>query len=409
MLFKKMYNDFSNPLSKPHAPYLLHFVYSAEQSLDIGINNHMIENKSQYNSNANDDERHDVLFYRKREGVYGCNIWKVPELKVPNLNEFKKSKAKKKTIVFEGLAFDDPQVYWKSIRKESLFRDDCYELWNHKWIGLDVEDLWNSYFERIASNIQGFDSYKEHIRNLKEELECDNIVVPLQYSETYHNSGLLNDDDIMFVNNNLPINIDLFKPYSNFEDRDIDCFISGADFAGVYPFRYIARKVMENNTRFWKTFDNSNIYREYLQKRHAWTKKFDNDVQLGVRTEYSDFFLNQLFGDLDSNQYNDYLMLLKRSKIVIGCSSVFGYPLKKYIEAMGMGCVVVGELPKFANKYGIIDGIHMVVCKHDEIEHTINSLLNDKDRMSFISKNARDLIDKRYSSFASAKELLTSL
>jgi hypothetical protein len=32
MLFKKMYNDFSNPLSKPHAPYLLHFVYSAEQS-----------------------------------------------------------------------------------------------------------------------------------------------------------------------------------------------------------------------------------------------------------------------------------------------------------------------------------------------------------------------------------------
>jgi hypothetical protein len=409
MLLKKMYNDFSNPLSKPHAPYLLHFVYSAEQALDIGIGDHMLKHKNQYCQNASDDERHDVLLYRKREGVYGCNIWKVPELMSPNLNDFKKSKAKKKTIIFEGMAFDDPQVYWKSIKKDSLFRDDCYDLWNHKWIELDVEHLWSSYFEKIAKNIQDFAFYKENIRNLKNSFECDNIVVPLQYSETYRDSDLLNDDDITFVNNDLPINIDLFKPYSNFDDRDIDCFISGADFSGVYPFRYIARRVMQNNSRFWKTFDNSNTYRDYLQKRHRWTKKFDDEVQLGVRNGYSDFFLNQAFGDLDSNQYNDYLELLKRSKIVIGCTSVFGYPLKKYIEAMGMGCVVVGELPKFASKYGMVAGTHMVACNHDELEHTINSLLNDKDRMKEISENARKLVMEQFSSFASAKKMIEIL
>jgi hypothetical protein len=409
MLFKKMYNDFSQPLTKPHAPYLLHFVYSAEQALDIGINDHMNKNKNQYNADACDDERHDVLLYRKREGVYGCNIWKVPELKIPDVVAFQRSKAKKKTIVFEGMAFDDPQVYWKSMKNESLFRPDCHELWNHDLIKLDVEKLWSDYFDNISKHVSDFNFYTQKIKKLKDDLACDNILVPLQYSETYRDSGLLIDEEITFVNNNLPLNINLFEPLLDFDERDIDCFIAGADFPGVYPFRYIARKTMEKNTRFWRTFDNSNVYREYLHKRHMWVKKYDDDVQMGVRNGLSDFFLNQSFGDLDSNQYLEYLALLKRSKIVIGCSSVFGYPLKKYLEAMAMGCVVVGELPKFSQKYGFLDGINMISCHHNDLADTINNLLKDKERMRFISKNARSLVDERYSSFASAKELITSL
>jgi glycosyltransferase involved in cell wall biosynthesis len=88
--------------------------------------------------------------------------------------------------------------------------------------------------------------------------------------------------------------------------------------------------------------------------------------------------------------------MMRDSKIGIMCSSIFGYPLKKYFEYMANGCVVVGQMPKNKDELGFKHLHNVCECSIDEIPDVIDFLIKNESIRLKIAKNARDLILNMY-------------
>ena len=124
------------------------------------------------------------------------------------------------------------------------------------------------------------------------------------------------------------------------------------------------------------------------------TRKMNEMVLTENKTEWQD--INRKLERIDLVRYDCYLEQISKCKIAICCSSIFGLPLKKFLESLAMGAVVVGDLPKFPEDCGIIDGVNAVQCNVNELENTITSLLLDEDKMSKLVNNGFKLIKSRY-------------
>jgi hypothetical protein len=155
--------------------------------------------------------------------------------------------------------------------------------------------------------------------------------------------------------------------------------------------------------------DNTDSYHEYNRQRQSMIKEYESDIAQGKRKDKSDVSLNKAFGLVDDNQYQEYMSMLQSSKIFICCSSIFGYPLKKFWEGMAMGCVVVGQMPKYADAYGIVNGVHMIDCPIDDLEQVISHLLRHPDKMDAISRQAILLTQTNCSPTSLAQSILAKM
>ena len=397
MLKKFFYNNLKNSLLKPHAPYYKHSIYRKEQMLFQSLFEH-----PEYNfigdSDVLEEDRHDVLIYSMREGVYGDFRWMVPELQIPNVDAFVQSKASKKTAIVMNLAYDDPQVYISSFSEKALFCENHRDLWQHPLVQADETAMYTNYFNPLSKRVGSFDIQKEKMLAIKERLKCDKVFIPISCLESFRENGLKDDDSLIFLENRHVIDDRLAKKTTKpLEERSFDIFFCGAISQGIYPARFAFAKIL-NTIKDLKICNFNDRYLQHLHgTRKQWRDKYEQEVRDGVRKDISDFFLNRAFELLDDNNYSSYIENIENSKISICCASVFGYPLRKFFEAMAMGTVVVGQIPKYAERYGIIDGVHMVSCSIDNMEETARKLLKDDKKMKEIAENAKELVKNQYS------------
>lgn len=396
MLKKFFYNNLENADLRPHAPYYSPAVYRPEKELFQAFFKH-----PDYNfigdCDVPESERHDILIYSSREGVYGDFRWLVPELQRPDVDAFTKSKAAKKTVLLLNAAWDDPQVYVDKFSEKALFCENHRDLWAHPLVQTNEEELYRNYFYHLAERVGPFEKQKESFRKLKEQLNCDLLVIPLLYIENFRDDGLKDEEGIMFVDNTHSLLDTLIEgDVKSIQSRKYDCFFAGAVSPGIYPYRFAFEKKIQGMSDL-KIHDNNYEYTKYRETRFGkWVRNYERDVKEGVRKDVSDFFLNRAFEQFDEAHYSEYMKTLEDSKISLCCASIFGYPLRKFIEGMAMGSVVVGQMPKHPDKYGIIDNVHMVSCTIDGMEDTIRQLLKEPERMQEISKNAKKLVKERY-------------
>ena len=405
---KTFYNKIKEGVSKPHAPYIPPFIYKVEDDLDQELLR-LADYEHIDDTELAEDYRHDVLIYRSREGVFGDFRWDVPELQKPDIIRFKESKAKNKTLIYMNLAFDDPQAYYVSFKKAVILCDNFEQLLHHPLVDSSVESLYNDYINGLVNRVGSFDLQIKALQSLKNEFGCTQMIVPLMYLETFRMNGLKDFDNIFFVNNNLPIsNAYLQELKPKIDIRANDCCISGSNYPNVYPYRYAARKILASMNDI-VVADNTDSYLKYNYQRQSMIRDYEADVANGTRKDRSDVALNKAFKSIDDAQYHEYMSMLKSSKIFICCSSIFGYPLKKFWEGMAMGCVVVGQMPKYAEEYGIVNGVHMIDCSLDDLEHAIYDLLRSPDRMSRISQQAMELIRTKGSAGHLAQSILMKM
>ena len=63
---------------------------------------------------------------------------------------------------------------------------------------------------------------------------------------------------------------------------------------------------------------------------------------------------------------------------------------------MSNGCVCVGQLPKYADQYGLRHMVNFYECEADDVENAIEFLLNNDDIRLMLATNARNLMLERY-------------
>ncbi len=150
------------------------------------------------------------------------------------------------------------------------------------------------------------------------------------------------------------------------KEKTIDVFMKGAS-SRWYPFR----------RKFYNTIQKrDNVFISHLsgasfKKYHKTTEQWDT-------------------------QLAEYANELKASKIILTDSSIFKYPVKKYIEAMACGCLVLADIPDYAEELGYIDGETMVEVNLDNFEEKVDYYLRNEKERKRITDNAYTLYLENY-------------
>jgi hypothetical protein len=171
-------------------------------------------------------------------------------------------------------------------------------------------------------------------------------------------------------------------------NRSNDCLITGQMIPHIYPFRVISLSLLNKC---------DDIKKKGLSKEY-----------LGLQNEIKENLSKVHKGDLPIDKFqlasegqmkkhkDDFIEAIRNSKTAIGCSSVFGYPLKKYFECMANGCVVVGQMPTNKEELGFKHMVNVYECSVDEVPDAIRFLCKNDDIRTQLAKNARELILNKY-------------
>jgi hypothetical protein len=194
-------------------------------------------------------------------------------------------------------------------------------------------------------------------------------------------------DDFGYGGYHVPINsiideADLVKSRSN------DCLITGQMIPHIYPFRYLLGQILDRCNDI-KTINLSDAYRHVQEQ----ISDHLNRTQAGALSlKYFNSFSEQVMLDHKKR----FLNTIRDSKTAVGCSSVFGYPLKKYFEFMANGCVVVGQMPINKDDLGFKHLENVYECQLEEVPDAIRMLCKNDDLRIRLAKNARNLIMNNY-------------
>jgi hypothetical protein len=306
----------------------------------------------------------------------------------PNFDSFCKYKKRFKIIVSEIFSYYDPQIFLKDIPHDVMF--------DQKALALNVasDDL-QKYLDTCAWSKDAFKGKLDQIYENLSKYNPNVIVLRMLYYQTYKQADLLNDPRFIFVPCDLlveDIQVDISK------DRNFDYIIAGVQKPEVYPYRYLFSQHLSNDNSLTNIIAWDEYVKHLLKKQDMEKTFLSNQASRGMFDEANYIDLNQNFLVEDTQYQTIYYKQIQECTFAIGCASVFGYPLKKYFEFMANGAVIVGQLPKFAEEYGIIPNVNIIECQPNKIVSTLNFLKKNenKDLVKSISKNARKLIESRY-------------
>lgn len=178
--------------------------------------------------------------------------------------------------------------------------------------------------------------------------------------------------------------------FNSFKEREFDVFLSGAMSPQWYPLR--------------------NIFHDRLLQEKDLKYKYilggGDEAETLVRNNNESLKDKQVAFDLQLMEYADNL---RNSKVSLFCSSIFNWPLKKYIECMATGCLILAPIPIDAEYLEFKDGVNMVEVDENNFMDKIYYYLIHEDERKFITDNAYKLFKKRFTSKKSAEIFLNKL
>lgn len=324
----------------------------------------------------------------------------------PNFDSFRDAKGFK-ILVNLCFTYFDPQIFDHTLTQDALYKENTIlDLSSHPFFGGSDKfksDL-NTYLKNVATPVNAFQNILNDIARNAEVHKPDLIVVPLLYFSSYYRSGVLSDSRFLFV----PFDhvIDTCLDQVDMHDRNYDVFFSGSSLPFVYPYRALVRYTMQWQTKApFKFYDDYPPYiANYIIPR---ANRLDDRLSTEDPSEWQK--INDEIEALDSKRYGEYLRQIADCKMSICCSSIFGLPLKKFIESLAMGSVIVGDLPKFPEDCGIEDGINAVQCEFSDLENTIKALLRDEKRLLELANNGLKLVKDRYMPEGAAKTFFSKI
>lgn len=327
----------------------------------------------------------------------------------PNVDSFLGSSGVK-VVVDMAFTYFDPQIFHRDLKAQALYKGDTVafilDKANKDFPSLDnfQKDL-GFYLKRFEEPVGKFKKILDNMYSIYAKWGVDHIIIPVLCYDTYFESGLLDDPRFSFIRYEHLVSSCISKR-ELLAERDTDVFFSGSALSIVYPYRFVFRETkavsFANNFSFYD--DYPSYIGDYIYPRNELLSKKDEIYDVSELQT-----LNDTIEKLDNERYGAYLDHLQNSRISVCCSSIFGFPLKKFVESMSKGCVVVGDLPKYPELCGIRDGFNAVQCTLDEIEDTVEKLLRNPTKTLYLASNALDLIEDRYTGEAYARRFFEEL
>ncbi len=307
-------------------------------------------------------------------------------------DEFKRANGIKIQIS-EYMMEIDLQVF-KTIPSEHFFYDKACKLLDRQdLLYPDTRELFDKHFVRNRNEKPCFiDMYIRQNRNTDKIL-----LVPINCFDHIKMSGVLDDRRQDLIESRVhfvpfipavDLRFEISEDVIVKKERPFDCLLAGSLNAFVYPYRHAAFKIIERMNR-------KDIIIERGSKM-TFFNKTPEITQKYLKKEITHRERDEQFNELAIAQMNDYISRISNSKIAVVCSSVFGYPLKKYFEYMSLGCVIVGDAPKYATELGFKHMENIYICEIDEIEKAVMYLLQNDELRIRLALNAKKLIDERY-------------
>lgn len=172
------------------------------------------------------------------------------------------------------------------------------------------------------------------------------------------------------------------------EIKDIDILLSGNADPNWYPLRHLMwGAIMKSDLSFssyteagWIVHQKTIVGKEKAQQIEAYEK-----------------------------QLQGYSTKLRRAKIMIFDGGCFDYPVKKYIEAMACGCLVLAPMPLDADLMGFADGVNMVVVDETNFMEKCRYYLEHEEERKQITDAAYNLYQERHTCTKSAERFLAYL
>ena len=104
-----------------------------------------------------------------------------------------------------------------------------------------------------------------------------------------------------------------------------------------------------------------------------------------------------------------YINALQRSKVMLTDASRYGCPVKKYFEAIATGCLLMADRPNHADEIGLVAGENYVEISKDNWREKLDYYLANETERLKITRNARELFERKHTNKVRAKELIWNL
>jgi hypothetical protein len=326
---------------------------------------------------------------------------------------FNSMNAQKKFIIDESFLLLDPHRF-SDVDDQLVLFPESVKLFDHALLSKQSKELHEHVqvcfvskgerSSRSKSILQMLDSSKRNRDSLKKNIVK---IIPIQqYNDFFLQSGIEKDHldvNIHFMHTRNPNFVHSQSVISEYDimnnHRSKDVILTGSNSMVVYPYRYLAKVLLQGIANEIALFDQSNEFNVLLQK----IATIQKDVLSDKKT--SGVEINSLI----YQYYDQYYGHLRSSKIGITCSNVFGYTARRYFEFMANGCVIVGQLPRNSEALGFKHLHNVFECEVDEINDAVKYLLENDDVRIKIALNARKLLLDRYTVEANEDAFLNDL
>jgi hypothetical protein len=356
---------------------------------------------SRTNNNILDDSK---IIFVKQANAYNLGA---------KLDLFHSHKAPKKFVVDESFLLIDPHRFL-DVDEDVILYPNSTKLFDHHLLAKHSKELHTHAQVCFVSKgdqsnrSQSITKMLSNYRNHRDLLKKDVIkIIPIQqYDDFFLKSGIDKDHldvNIHFVHTRNPNFVHSQSVISEYDiinnQRSKDVILTGSNAMVVYPYRYLAKMLLQDITNEISLFDQSNEFNLLLQSITTLQKDTIVDKKL----------LGTKINSLIYQYYNQYYEHLRDSKIGITCSNVFGYTARRYFEFMANGCVIVGQMPRNSEALGFKHLYNVFECEVDDINDAVKYLLENDDVRINIALNARKLLLDRYTVEANEDVFLNDL
>jgi hypothetical protein len=304
--------------------------------------------------------------------------------------DFLNSRNERKILIDCTYCFVDPQEFTLSTLGMTMYKSNAFDLYSP----ILFEQL-RDYNMRVSKMNRSFDDLKEYVS------DSNVIVFRLAQTPSFWRKFEKREKFLSFFK--APTNI--LNDINDVNNRSNDVIMTGNKSSFIYPLRNSIREKFNSKANAFTTLD---TFEAYLFDRGK-TKAIASDFSSSSKSIDLRNKLHKEMNLIYRQTLDNYCFFLKKSKIGIVCSSIYGYPVAKYFELFAQGVLVIGDMPIDGSEYGLINNETMVECTLDNVEDKVLYYLNNSEERERITRNALNFIHTSYNSKANISLLFEEI